>query len=48
MTGPVMTGPGKTGGDGAEPLPVASGARVRALLGELLRPHRGLAAARRP
>ncbi|SFP61533.1 ATP-binding cassette, subfamily C [Actinomadura madurae] len=44
MTGPVMTGPGMTAGDGAEPLPVASGARVRALLGELLRPHRGLAA----
>jgi ATP-binding cassette, subfamily C, bacterial len=31
--------------DGAELLPVASGARVRALLGELLRPHRRLAAA---
>ncbi|MBO2463504.1 ABC transporter ATP-binding protein [Actinomadura violacea] len=30
---------------GTELLPVASGARVRALLGELLRPHRGLAAA---
>ncbi|NDU71860.1 ATP-binding cassette domain-containing protein [Actinomadura sp. DSM 109109] len=30
---------------GADLLPVASGARVRALLGELLRPHRGLAVA---
>ncbi|MFD0687244.1 ABC transporter ATP-binding protein [Actinomadura fibrosa] len=37
-----MTGPGSQGG---ELLPVASWARVRALVGELVRPHRGLAAA---
>ncbi|QKG18698.1 ABC transporter ATP-binding protein [Actinomadura verrucosospora] len=36
---------GSGGSGGTELLPVASGARVRALLGELLRPHRGLAAA---
>ncbi|MGI5200642.1 ABC transporter transmembrane domain-containing protein [Spirillospora sp. CA-108201] len=44
---PRTEGPGDDAGraGGAELLPVASGGRVRALLGELVRPHRGLAAA---